>query len=96
VRLGVNSYNLNQALPDGARLTSQGEDWFRFQTEAPAEINPLVIQGLVNKHIPVVALSEVSRSLEKVYLQAINTDGGDVHETGLVEATSAGGETHAG
>jgi ABC-2 type transport system ATP-binding protein len=96
VRLGVNSYNLDQALPDGALVTSQGEDWFRFQTDDPVEINPLVVQGLVNMHIPVVALSEVSRSLEKVYLQAISTVGGDAHETGLVEVASAGGEIHAG
>jgi ABC-2 type transport system ATP-binding protein len=96
VRLGVNSFNLDQALPNGALVTNQGEDWFQFQTETPLEINPLVIQGLVNNHIPVVGLSEVSRSLEKVYLQAISTDGGDAHEARLVEPSSAGGETHAG
>ncbi len=96
VQLGVNSYSLDQALPDGAHVTSQGESWFRFQTEAPAEINPLVIQGLVDKHLPVLALSEVSRSLEKVYLQAISTEGGDAHKADKVELASASGETHAG
>jgi ABC-2 type transport system ATP-binding protein len=96
VRLGVKSYNLDQALPDGALVTSQGEDWFQFQTDDPVEINPLVVQGLVNKHIPVVALSEVSRSLEKVYLQAISTAGGNAYETGVGEVASADGETHAG
>lgn len=71
VRLGVGSCDLKDTLPSDAWLIAQGEGWFQFQTDNPIEINPLVIQALVNQKIPVIGLSEVSRSLEKVYLQAI-------------------------
>jgi len=73
VRLGSTSNGAGDVLPEGARLTEQGEDWIRFQTENPARINPLVIQSMVENHIPVLGLAEVPRSLEKVYLQAITS-----------------------
>ena len=59
-------------LPSQVTLTAQGADWFRYQTDKPSEVNPLVMQCLVSRGIPVLGLSEVPRSLEKVYLQAIN------------------------
>jgi len=73
VRLGMASCDLKNTLPDEVTLIGQGEDWFQFQTDTPADTNPRVIQALVNKNIPVVGLSEISRSLEKVYMQAINS-----------------------
>ena len=72
VRLGVSSDGLKAALPSLVTPTGQGPDWLRYQTDRPLEANPLVVQSLVSKGIPVVELSEVPRSLEKVYLQAIN------------------------
>lgn len=71
VRLGMGSYNLNDTLPECVTLVAQGEGWFTFQTGNPMENNPLVVQALVNQNIPVVGISEVPRSLEKVYLQAV-------------------------
>jgi ABC-2 type transport system ATP-binding protein len=72
VHLGVDSYDLKDILPDEATLVSKGEGWFQYQTDTPEDTNPKVIQSLVNKNIPVLGLKEVSRSLEKVYMQAIN------------------------
>lgn len=71
-------FNTNQngslpELPDQIRLTHQGEGWFRYQTEQPQEMNPVLLRKLLEHGIPVVSLQEVSRSLEQVYLQAINT-----------------------
>jgi hypothetical protein len=67
---------LNGALPEipaPVRLTSQGADWLRYQTDQPLEMNPLLLSKLLGSGFPVVYLQEVSRSLEQVYLQAINT-----------------------
>jgi ABC-2 type transport system ATP-binding protein len=75
VRLGIYLENRSLSLHDSVSVLQVGENWFTYRTEHPTQANPQVIEYLVNKGIPVVGLSEVSRSLEKVYLQAINTDG---------------------
>jgi ABC-2 type transport system ATP-binding protein len=70
------SKNMNGSLPElpsQVRLTSQGVDWLRFQTDLPQEMNPLLLSKLLGSGYPVVCLQEVSRSLEQVYLQAINS-----------------------
>ncbi|MFZ0534381.1 MAG: ABC transporter ATP-binding protein [Anaerolineales bacterium] len=77
VRLGTSIDGLNVTLPDVVTMTGQGPDWIRYQTGKPLQTNPVVIQSLVNKNIPVVGLSEVPRRLEKVYLKAINSVEGD-------------------
>jgi ABC-2 type transport system ATP-binding protein len=92
VRLGVGSYNLKDSLPNDATLIAQGEGWFQFQTDNPIETNPLVIQALVDNKIPVVGLSEVSRSLEKVYLQAISAAQGNGNTMEISTAMPAVGE----
>jgi ABC-2 type transport system ATP-binding protein len=89
VHLGGNLDGLNIALPEEAVLTGQGPDWLRYQTVHPIQTNPLVIQDLVSKNIPVVGLSEVPRSLERVYLQAINAVEDKDQMLEMVEHTSS-------
>jgi ABC-2 type transport system ATP-binding protein len=97
VRLGVGNCDLKESIPEEVTLISQGEGWFRFQTEKPGITNPLVIQRLVDKNIPVVELSEVPHSLEKAYLQAINLAQGNSATQGMVdEASLVEEEQHAG
>jgi ABC-2 type transport system ATP-binding protein len=72
IQLGVNLGGIHFQLPEAAHQTGQGADWIRYQVGDPQHVNPLVVQSLVRQNIPVVGLSEVERSLEKVYLQAIN------------------------
>jgi ABC-2 type transport system ATP-binding protein len=97
VHLGVGSCDLNHILPDEVTLISQGEGWFRFQTDKPVDTNPLVIQALVNNSIPVVGLAEVPRSLENVYMQAINAAQDNGNSKGMNDIKSPGGEVmHAG
>ena len=93
VRLGVASCDLKDSLPDEVTLVGQGEGWFQFQTDTPVDTNPRVIQALVNKNIPVVGLTEVSRSLEKVYLQAINLIQASGGIQGKDQNISSGGDT---
>jgi ABC-2 type transport system ATP-binding protein len=75
VRLGVSAVDINDALPTIVKPTEHGDGWLRYKTENPNQANPLVIQALVSKGIPVLGLAEVPRSLEKVYLQAVNSVG---------------------
>lgn len=60
------------ALPEGALLTGRGPDWLRVRTEAPEALNSQVIQVLLSSGLALVSFQEVPRSLEKVYLQAVN------------------------
>jgi ABC-2 type transport system ATP-binding protein len=97
VRCGVSLEGLIITLPDAVKQTGQGVDWLRYQTDHPFQVNPLVIQYLVSNHIPIVGLSEVPRSLEKVYLQAINRAEENDPMLGLVKPSTSSGEIyHAG
>jgi ABC-2 type transport system ATP-binding protein len=71
VRLADQMNGDHPILPEPARLTQRGNDWFRYTTSHPTETNPDVLASLHSQGIKVLSLSEVNRSLEKVYLQAI-------------------------
>jgi ABC-2 type transport system ATP-binding protein len=92
IHLGVNLNGLHFQLPQAAQQTGQGEDWIRYQVNDPLRVNPQVVQSLVSQNLPVVGLYEVPRSLEKVYLQAINHDGND----GLLENDHTAAEVEVG
>jgi ABC-2 type transport system ATP-binding protein len=94
VRIGFHSLDLKNILPDEVTLLGQGEGWFQYQTETPNKTNPMVIQALVNKNIPVVGLTEISRSLERVYLQAISLNQTHDEIPGVALRNSTGEETH--
>jgi ABC-2 type transport system ATP-binding protein len=61
------------ALLSKVEITSRGPNWFRYRTPQPDETNPLLLRTLLEADLPVVRLQEVSRNLEQVYLQAINS-----------------------
>jgi ABC-2 type transport system ATP-binding protein len=66
---------LNGLLPELADLVTvetHGENWFRYRTATPEEVNPRLLQRLAERGTPVVTLSEVPRSLEDVYLRIVN------------------------
>jgi ABC-2 type transport system ATP-binding protein len=97
VRLGTTNDCIDSNLLGGVTLTGQGPGWLRYQTDHPEQSNPLVIQYLVSKNIPVVGLFEVPRSLEKVYLQAINAiDDIDQTSDGVGHLISKEETEHAG
>jgi len=62
-------------LPTGVQILSQGNDWVRYRTESPEELNPHILRSFLDNEYPVVSLQVIPRSLEDVYLQAINTPG---------------------
>jgi ABC-2 type transport system ATP-binding protein len=95
LRLGVNPEGIRPKLPDGVTLITWGEDWLRYQTTEPRHNNPLVIQLFMKQGLPVVELSEVPRSLEKIYLQAISAVEGENHPPELSGETQMGATQHA-
>jgi len=73
VRLGVALNGHIPSLPEGAAFTHKGVDTIRYRTEHPEQVNPPLLQSLFAQGFPVISLQEVPRSLEQVYLQAVNT-----------------------
>lgn len=52
-------------------VVASGPDWFQYQAIDPPVDNPFVLNVLNQNQLEVMYLSEVSQSLEKVYLQAV-------------------------
>ena len=57
-------------------IEAVGETWVRYRTADPHVTNPRLLEALAGAEIPVVTLSEVPRSLESVYLRAVESDAG--------------------
>lgn len=57
---------------NGIQITQRGPDWLRFLTAKPQQVNPQVLRYLLGQNLPVVSLQEVPRSLEDVYIRAVN------------------------
>jgi ABC-2 type transport system ATP-binding protein len=68
---GAHQNGVVKLVSDLATVEAQGEDWLRYSTPHPQEINPLLLQALAAQGVGVVTLSEVARSLEDVYLQVV-------------------------
>ncbi|MBN2304777.1 MAG: ABC transporter ATP-binding protein [Anaerolineae bacterium] len=57
-------------------VVDEGDRWLRYRTPNPQEINPQVVRRLTGLGLDIVTLSEVSRTLEDVYLQIVTEDEG--------------------
>ncbi len=68
----LNGQDIASFLPPDVTITGKGTTWVRITTDIPTVTNPLLLQRLLAHGYPVVSLREVPRSLEEVYLQAIN------------------------
>ncbi len=73
VQFGINLNSHTIRLPQEAVLMEQGQDWLRFRTEEPSKANPSVLAALMEQGLPIMSLQEVPRSLEQVYLTAMET-----------------------
>jgi ABC-2 type transport system ATP-binding protein len=72
VRLGSALDGTELSLPPGVDVCERGADWLRYKTACPLEANPAVLNSLLSRGLPVVGLFEIPRSLEQVYMNAIN------------------------
>ncbi len=61
-------------LPDEVNIREQGEDWIRFQSPDPQQVNPRIIENMAAAGVRIVTLSEVRRSLEEVYLSVMDRE----------------------
>lgn len=72
VKLSTAWDSSNLKLPNGIVLHERNATRLRFCVEQPQEANPLLMQELALHKAPVVALQEVPRNLEQVYLKAMS------------------------
>jgi ABC-2 type transport system ATP-binding protein len=73
LRLASQLNGFRLPLPEGVVITSSGPDWIRYQALNPNEVNPTILRCFLDYGMPVTSLFEVPRSLEQVYLQAIDS-----------------------
>jgi ABC-2 type transport system ATP-binding protein len=65
------------AFPKGITISAQGEKWLRYRTAQPEQDNPTILRALLDQGVSVISLQEVPRSLEQVYLEAVNVPAGE-------------------
>ena len=59
------------ALPAGVTPLESGQAGLRFRVEDPQMANPVLLRDLMERGVEVVALQELPRTLEQVYLAAM-------------------------
>ncbi len=69
--------NRSLPLPPDLEIIEKGYDWFSYRVNSALDTNPQVIKNLVGADYPVVKIEEIKRSLESVYLQAVNQNQGE-------------------
>ncbi|MEJ2149888.1 MAG: ABC transporter ATP-binding protein [Chloroflexota bacterium] len=74
LRLAENLNGLSHRLSEKVEIDSQGADWIRYRTPDPYHVNPAIISDLAAQGVKVVTLSEVSQSLEEVYLRVVGEE----------------------
>jgi ABC-2 type transport system ATP-binding protein len=71
LRLAGPAPGLAQSLADLVRIEASGADWLRYRCADARAVNPQVIARLAERGAPVVALAEMPRRLEDVYLSIV-------------------------
>jgi ABC-2 type transport system ATP-binding protein len=71
LRLGQPLDGLLPAIESVVTIEDKGDDWLRYRTGAPGEVNPVLVSRLIEQGASIVTLSEVRRSLEEVYLRIV-------------------------
>jgi ABC-2 type transport system ATP-binding protein len=77
LRLATHASGVTLMLDDLVRIVAAGEDWVRYRCPDPRDANPQIIARLAAHDLPVVALAELPRSLEDVYLSIVTDEGGE-------------------
>jgi len=74
IRLAGEMNGLVGYLDDKVNVINYGDDWVRYTVPDPTRFNPSLLSELARQDVSVVTLSEVSRSLEEVYLRIVESD----------------------
>ncbi len=71
LRLGAPAEYLEALIVDLASIEASGEDWVQYRCADARNINPRIVERVAARGLPLVALSELPRSLEDVYLSIV-------------------------
>jgi ABC-2 type transport system ATP-binding protein len=71
LRLAGPAHDITQMLGDIVRVESSGADWVRYRCTDARALNPQIIARLAAHAVPVIALTELPRRLEDVYLSIV-------------------------
>jgi len=71
LRLGAPAEHLAALIADLASLEAIGENWVQYRCADARKINPRIVERAAARGLPIVALSELPRSLEDVYLSIV-------------------------
>jgi ABC-2 type transport system ATP-binding protein len=71
VRVNGEQPRVDFGLPAGVSNLTAGEEGLRFRIEDPQTSNPVLLRELMERGVEVVALQELPRTLEQVYLAAM-------------------------
>jgi ABC-2 type transport system ATP-binding protein len=74
IRLAAPLNGLVSHLEERVTIVGHGRDWIRYTVPNPSQFNPALLNELTRQDVPVITLSEVSRSLEEVYLRIVEAD----------------------
>ena len=74
LRLANSVDGLGPALRQMLEVEEMGADWVRFRTATPRQSNPRLLRWLAEHDRDVVTLSQVTQSLEQVYLQVVEAE----------------------
>ncbi|GAB4417869.1 MAG: ABC transporter ATP-binding protein [Anaerolineae bacterium] len=74
IRLAAPLNGLVSHLQERVNIVGHGQDWIRYTVPDPTQFNPTLLNELAHQDIPIITLSEVSRSLEEVYLRIVEAD----------------------
>ena len=81
VRLNGPGDGLLPAMEGLVTVVEQGANWFRYHTPEPERSNPQVLALLAGHGAEVITLSEVTPSLEEIYLQIVSAGDEALSET---------------
>lgn len=71
VRLIGSVDGLSPRLTDIVEIEAQGDNWLRYRTAEPEEVNPRLLRRLAALGRQVVTLGQVPRTLEDVYMRVV-------------------------
>jgi ABC-2 type transport system ATP-binding protein len=77
IRLAAPLNGLVGHLESRVNIIDHGQNWIRYTVPDPIRFNPILLNELAHQNIPIITLSEVSRSLEEVYLRIVEADQGE-------------------
>lgn len=74
LRINGDAHDLASDLSDFIDITNTGMNWLQYRTPDPYTTNPQVLAKCLALGVDVITLSQVTRSLEDIYLQVVEED----------------------